>query len=109
MARMARSIQPHGQDDDVHHALTVLGNTVRAAIIHELGSGPVLGPELAKRLDLPSGTLSPQLLVLRDAEVIHCEAQSGHGRPILHTLNTRKLEEIGDLAGAYLGLKIAGT
>lgn len=94
MRRMARSIRPQSQGTDAHRALTVLGNTVRAAIVHELRHGPLLGPDLAERLGLPSGTTGPHLAILRDAGVVISTIQPGHGRPILHTLEPARADHL---------------
>lgn len=102
MRRMARTIQPHAQGDEVHEALILLGNTVRAAIVHELRSGPVLGPELGTRLGLPSGTTGPHLVALRESGIITSEVQTGHGRPVLHQLNVARADELTNLVISYL-------
>lgn len=102
MRRMARTIQPQAQGDDVHEALHLLGHTVRAAIVHELRSGPLLGPELGHRLGLPSGTTGPHLVALRASGTITSEIQPGHGRPVLHCLNTRRADELTRLLVSYL-------
>ena len=103
MRRMARATQPQSQGDDAHAALTVLGNTVRAAIVHELRSGPLLGPVLGDRLGLPSGTTGPHLTALRDAGVVISEIQPGHGRPILHKLDPARADHLLHELVAYLG------
>jgi DNA-binding transcriptional ArsR family regulator len=99
---MPAPMQPKGQNDDVHRAVVAIGNGLRAAIIHELRQGPLLGPELNERLSLPSGTVTPQLAVLRDLGVVVSEAQAGRGRPTLHTLNQAQTRELLEALGAYL-------
>lgn len=102
MVRMPAPIQPQGQSDDVHQAVIALGNGLRAAIIHELMRSPLLGPELNERLSLPSGTVTPQLAVLRDLGVVVSETQTGRGRPTLHTLDKTRIRELLDTLDAYL-------
>lgn len=102
MVRMPAPIQPQGQSDDVHQAVIALGNGLRAAIIHELRQGPLLGPDLNERLSLPSGTVTPQLAILRDLGVVVSETQTGRGRPTLHTLNKARIRELLDTLDAYL-------
>ena len=102
MVRMPAPIQPQGQSDDVHQAVIALGNGLRAAIIHELRQGPLLGPDLNERLSLPSGTVTPQLAILRDLGVVVSETQTGRGRPTLHTLNEARIQELLDTLDAYL-------
>lgn len=102
MRRMARAIHPHAQGDQVHEALMLLGNPVRAAIIHELRAGALLGPELGERLALPSGSVGPHLLALREAGVITSEVQPGHGRPVRHSLNPARTDELARLIVDYL-------
>lgn len=102
MVRMPAAIQPRGQNDDVHGAAIALGNTVRLAIVHELAQGPLLGPELIERLGLPSGTVAPHLVILRDYGVITSTTQSGRGRPTLHTLCRPRLSELLATLTQYL-------
>lgn len=102
MVRMPAPIQPQGQSDDVHQAVIALGNGLRAAIIHELRQGPLLGPDLNERLSLPSGTVTPQLAILRELGVVVSETQTGRGRPTLHRLNKARIRELLDTLDAYL-------
>lgn len=107
MRRMARAIQPHTQGDQVHEALMLLGNPVRAAIIHELRQGDLLGPDLGERLKLPSGSIGPHLLALREAHVITSEVQPGHGRPVRHSLDHSRTDELMRLIVDYLEVPAA--